>query len=116
MRTVTSSAITEVIAQLCVQANTKLPADIVAALDRDRKAEPWPLAQETLNLLWDNMELAGEKNLPVCQDTGMACVFVELGQEVHIEGNFEEAIHEGVRRGYGKATSASPSWAIPCAG
>ena len=64
MRTVTSSAITEVIAQLCVQANTKLPADIVAALDRDRKAEPWPLAQETLNLLWDNMELAGEKNLP----------------------------------------------------
>ena len=102
MRTVTSSAITEVIAQLCVQANTKLPADIVAALDRDRKAEPWPLAQETLNLLWDNMELAGEKNLPVCQDTGMACVFVELGQEVHIEGNLEEAIPEGVRRGYGE--------------
>lgn len=102
MRTVTSSAITEVIAQLCVQANTQLPGDIVAALDRDRKNEPWPLAQETLNLLWDNMELAGEKNLPVCQDTGMACVFVELGQEVHIEGNFEEAIHEGVRRGYGE--------------
>lgn len=102
MRTVTSSAITEVIAQLCVQANTHLPGDIVAALDRDRKNEPWLLAQETLNLLWDNMELAGEKNLPVCQDTGMACVFVELGQEVHIEGNFEEAIHEGVRRGYGE--------------
>ena len=101
MRTITSTEITEAVARLCVQANTKLPLDIVAALNRDRKAEPWPPAQKILNLLWDNMELAGEKSLPVCQDTGMACVFVELGQEVHIEGNFEEAIHEGVRRGYG---------------
>ena len=89
-------------AQLCIQANTHLPQDIVAALDRTRKSEPWPLAKETLGLLWENMELAEEKNLPVCQDTGMACVFVELGQDVHIEGNFEEAIHEGVRKGYGE--------------
>ena len=102
MRTITAAALTDTVARLCIQANTKLPKDIVAALDRDRKAEPWPLAQETLDLLWDNMNLAGEKDLPVCQDTGMACVFVELGQEVHIEGNFEEAIHEGVRRGYGE--------------
>ena len=60
------------------------------------------LARETLGLLWDNLELAEEKHLPVCQDTGMACVFVELGQEVHIQGDFEQAIHEGVRRGYGE--------------
>ena len=100
MRTIPAAALTEQVAELCIRANTKLPPDIVAALDRDRKAEPWPLARETLELLWDNMELAEEKDLPVCQDTGMACVFVELGQDVHIEGDFEAAIHEGVRRGY----------------
>ena len=102
MRTIQAAALTETVAQLCIQANTRLPQDIVAALDRTRKSEPWPLAKETLGLLWENMELAEEKNLPVCQDTGMACVFVELGQDVHIEGNFEEAIHEGVRKGYGE--------------
>ena len=74
----------------------------MAALDRRRKEEPWPLAKETLGLLWDNMELAEQKDLPICQDTGMACVFVELGQDVHIEGDFEQAVHEGVRRGYGE--------------
>ena len=75
---------------------------LVSALDRTRREEPWPLARETLGLLWDNLELAEEKDLPVCQDTGMACVFVELGQEVHIQGDFEQAVHEGVRRGYGE--------------
>ena len=102
MRTITAAAITDTVAKLCIQANTKLPADIVAALDRDRKNEPWPLAKETLDLLWDNMELAEHKDLPVCQDTGMACVFVELGQEVYVDGGFEEAIHAGVRKGYGE--------------
>ena len=102
MRTISAAAITDAVARLCIQANTQLPADIVAALDRQRREEPWPLAKDTLNLLWDNMELAQCKNLPVCQDTGMACVFVELGQDVHIEGNFEEAIHQGVRKGYGE--------------
>ena len=100
MRTISAAAITETVARLCIQANTYLPADIAAALDRQRKEEPWPLARDTLELLWENKALAEEKHLPVCQDTGMACVFVELGQEVHIEGNFEEAIHQGVRRGY----------------
>ena len=102
MRTIPAAAITEAVAKLCIQANTQLPADITAALDRQRKQEPWPLAQETLELLCDNLEVAEAKNLPICQDTGMACVFVELGQDVHIEGNFEEAIHEGVRKGYGE--------------
>ena len=100
MRTITAAAITDTVARLCIQANTHLPEDIVAALDRRRKEEPWPLAKETLGLLWDNMELAEQKDLPICQDTGMACVFVELGTDVHIDGHFEEAIHEGVRRGY----------------
>ena len=102
MRTITAAAITDTVARLCIQANTHLPEDIVAALDRRRKEEPWPLAKETLGLLWDNMELAEQKDLPICQDTGMACVFVELGQDVHIEGDFEQAVHEGVRRGYGE--------------
>ncbi len=102
MRTISTAQITETVAHLCIQANTYLPPDIVAALDRQRKHEPWPLAKDTLELLWDNMELAKEKSLPVCQDTGMACVFVELGQEIYIDGNFEEAIHEGVRKGYGE--------------
>ena len=102
MRTITAAAIMDTVARLCIQANTHLPEDIVAALDRRRKEEPWPLAKETLGLLWDNMELAEQKDLPVCQDTGMACVFVELGQDVHIEGDFEQAVHEGVRRGYGE--------------
>ena len=102
MRTISAAAITEVVAALCIKANTQLPPDIVAALDEARKTEPWPLAKQTLDLLWDNMELAEARNLPVCQDTGMACVFVELGQEVYVDGNFEEAIHAGVRKGYGE--------------
>ncbi len=100
MRIISAAQITATVAQLCIQANTQLPADIVAALDRRRREEPWPLAKSTLNLLWDNMELAEKKHLPICQDTGMACVFVELGQDVHIEGNFEDAIHAGVAQGY----------------
>ena len=100
MKIIPAAALTETVAKLCIQANTRLPADIVAALDKNRTEEPWPLAKETLDLLWDNMELAQEKDLPVCQDTGTTCVFAELGQDVHIDGNFEQAIQEGVRRGY----------------
>ena len=100
MRIIPAQTITQTVAQLCIQANTRLPDDITSALDRQRKAEPWPLAQSTLELLWENLELAEQKELPICQDTGMACIFVELGQDVHIEGNFEDAIHEGVRQGY----------------
>ena len=102
MRTISAAAITDAVAELCIKANTQLPSDIVAALDASRHQEPWPLAKQTLGLLWDNMELAEVRNLPICQDTGMACVFVELGQDVHIDGNFEQAIHDGVRKGYGE--------------
>ena len=77
-----------------------LPQDVQAALDKARQEEPWPLAKSTLDLLWSNLSAAKEENLPICQDTGMACVFVELGTDVHIDGSFEAAIHEGVRRGY----------------
>ena len=102
MKTISAADLTRTVARLCIQANRRLPPDVAAALDRARGEEPWPLARETLDLLWDNLELADARQLPICQDTGMACVFVELGQEVHIEGNFEQAIHEGVRQGYGE--------------
>ena len=102
MRTIQASAITDAVARLCIQANTTLPDDVVSTLNRSRQQEPWPLARHTLDRLWDNLELAKQSCLPICQDTGMACVFVELGQDVHIEGDFEQAIHQGVARGYGE--------------
>ena len=102
MRTIPTSQLTDAVAHLCIQANTQLPDDIASALNQSRTTEPWPLAKETLSLLWNNLEVATQQSLPICQDTGMACVFVELGQEVYMDGNFEEAIHEGVRKGYGE--------------
>ena len=102
MRTIQAQAITDAVARLCIEANLHLPADVKAALDRAAAEEPWPLARTTLGLLQDNLAAADAACLPVCQDTGMACVFVELGTDVHIEGDFEAAIHEGVRKGYGE--------------
>ena len=102
MKTIYADDITRTVARLCIQANRHLPPDVTAALNRARGEEPWPLAKSTLDLLWDNLELADARQLPICQDTGMACVFVELGQEVHIQGDFEQAVHEGVRQGYGE--------------
>ena len=100
MRTISAQRISDAVAALCIQANTHLPTDVEAALRAARASEPWPLAKTTLGFLCDNLDAAGQANLPICQDTGMACVFVELGTDVHIEGDFEAAIHEGVRRGY----------------
>ncbi len=102
MRTIPAADLTAAVARLCIQANTILPEDVARALEWAYSTEPWPLAQETLDLLRRNQDRAWERKLPICQDTGMACVFVELGQEVHVEGDFEAAIHEGVRRGYGE--------------
>lgn len=100
MRTIPAQAITDTVAALCIRANLELPADVRAALEKAQREEPWPLARTTLDLLHDNLDAACARNLPICQDTGMACVFVELGTGVHIDGNFEAAVHEGVRRGY----------------
>ena len=102
MKTILASRIADTVATLCIQANTQLPADVKAALDAAQAAEPWPLAKTTLGLLQKNLVVAAEQNLPICQDTGMACVFIELGQQVQIEGNLEQAVNEGVRRGYGE--------------
>ena len=100
MRTVKAEEISSVVAELCIRANKQLPEDIVRAVNAAREGEPWPVAKATLGVLCRNIEAAGEMDLPVCQDTGMACVFVSLGQDVHIEGDFTAAVNEGVRRGY----------------
>jgi len=100
MRTIEASVISEAVAKLCIEANLRLPEDVAGALRCARESEPWESARDTLGILCDNLELAEEKKLPICQDTGIACVFLELGQEVYINGNFEQAVQVGVRRGY----------------
>ena len=102
IRTISAAAITDAVEQLCIQANTRLPADVKAALDAAEASEPWPLAKETLGLLQKNLCVAADRELPICQDTGMACIFVELGRDAHIDGDLQAAIDEGVRRGYEK--------------
>ena len=100
MRTVCAAEIRDAVARLCVEANRKLPCDMECALRSARESEPWPLAKETLGTLCENLEAAARTGLPICQDTGMACVFAEIGQDVHIEGGFEAAVNEGVAKGY----------------
>ena len=102
MRNIDAKVIEDTVARLCIEANLRLPPDVINAIERAEKAEPWDGAKRILSLLGDNVRIASEKMLPVCQDTGMACVFVELGQDVHIEGDFEQAVNNGVRRGYGE--------------
>lgn len=102
MRNIDAKVIEDTVARLCIEANLRLPPDVINAIERAEKAEPWDGAKRILSLLGDNVRIASEKTLPVCQDTGMACVFVELGQDVHIDGDFEEAVNNGVRRGYGE--------------
>lgn len=102
MRNIDAKVIEDTVARLCIEANLRLPPDVISAIERAEKAEPWDGAKRILSLLGDNVRIASEKTLPVCQDTGMACVFVELGQDVHIEGDFEQAVNNGVRRGYGE--------------
>ena len=100
MRNIDAKVIEDTVARLCIEANLRLPPDVINAIESAEKAEPWDGAKRILSLLGDNVRIASEKTLPVCQDTGMACVFVELGQDVHIEGDFEQAVNNGVRRGY----------------
>lgn len=99
MRELNSIAITEAVARLCVQANIRLSRDVREAIAAARRAEDWPVAQTILDRIIENYSIGGDT--PICQDTGMACVFVEVGQEVHISGGLAEAVNEGVRRGYG---------------
>ena len=101
MRTVDVSVVTQNIKEMCIEANHFLTEDMKCALDKAVTAEKSPLGKQVLDQLEENLQIAGEDMIPICQDTGMAVVFMEIGQEVHFEGgSLEDAINEGVRRGY----------------
>ena len=100
MREIASEQITAVIRRLCIQANCILPEDVRARIAACAQEEPWPQAQEILEQITQNYTVAQERMQPICQDTGMACVFLEIGQEVHVTGDLTAAVHEGVRQGY----------------
>lgn len=103
MRTIDSSIITDVIEKLCIEANYYLNDDIRNALEQAKQDEESEQGKEILDILVKNADLAKQNNMPICQDTGMAVIFCEVGQDVHITGaRLTEAINEGVRRGYKK--------------
>mgnify|MGYP004500195501 FL=1 len=101
MRTIQASEITETIKEMCIEANHFLTRDMEDAMRRAAENEKAPLGKQILNQLQDNLAIAGEDMIPICQDTGMTVVFLEVGQDVHIEGgSIGDAVNEGVRRGY----------------
>ncbi|BDA10444.1 fumarate hydratase [Megamonas funiformis] len=101
MRTIQAEQITQEVAQMCKEAAYYLPGDVFAALERGRLSEKSPVGREVLDQIITNAKIAKEEDRPICQDTGMTIVFVELGQDVHIEGgNLNDAINAGVAKGY----------------
>ncbi len=101
MREVQCSEITDAIRDMCIEATHFLSEDMKCALKEGVQKEKSPLGKQVLESLEENLKIAGEDMIPICQDTGMAVVFMELGQDVHIAGgSLEDAINEGVRRGY----------------
>ena len=100
MRELNAALITETVKRLCVEANCYLPGDMKACIEQAHCEEKWPQAKEILERIIENYQIADEKFQPICQDTGVACVFLKIGQDLHIAGNLEEAVNEGVRQGY----------------
>ena len=101
IRTVQLSEITENIKEMCIEANHFLSPDMAEAMKQAQQNEKSPLGKQILGQLQENLEIAGRDMIPICQDTGMAVIFIKVGQEVHIEGgNLTDAINEGVRQGY----------------
>ncbi len=100
MRTISAQKITEAVRRLCINANCHLPQDVKDRIVQCHAQEPWGQAREILERIMENYEMADQGDRPICQDTGLACVFVKVGQEVYVEGDLTEAIHEGVRQGY----------------
>lgn len=101
MRTISSDDITKEVKRLCIEANLYLGEDVLTCIESNLPKEKNPLGKDILNILIENANIAKEKAIPICQDIGMAVFFVQLGQEVIIEGKtIEEAINDGVRKGY----------------
>ena len=114
MRTIEVSEVTKLVRQLCIDANYYLPADLRQAFVDGQNAEESPLGKTIFGEMIANCDLARENNVPVCQDTGMAIVFAEIGQDVHLTGgSFEDAVTEGVRRVRSISTTpirCTPRW------
>jgi fumarate hydratase subunit alpha len=101
VREIPAERITAVVKRLCMEANTLLEEDVIAAYERGLEKEESPVGKDAFRQLLENAQIAKEQGIPLCQDTGLAVVFVEMGQDVHVvEGDLNEAIHEGVRQGY----------------
>ena len=100
MREISAQKVTEVVRKLCINANCYLPKDVKDRIENLHAEEPWGQAREVLERIMENYQLAESGDRPICQDTGLACVFVKIGQEVHVDGDLAEAINEGVRQGY----------------
>ncbi|MBO5238641.1 MAG: fumarate hydratase [Lachnospiraceae bacterium] len=101
MRTIHTDVIIENLKEMCIEANLHLSADMETVIHKAKEEEDSVLGKQILGQLCENMQIAGEDKIPICQDTGMAIVFVKLGQDVHVEGmNLTDAINEGVRQGY----------------
>ena len=103
MREINVSQITDAVERLCIEANTHLPGDVKCAIEACRAREDGEIARGVLDNIMENYRIADAENVPICQDTGMACVFLEIGQDVHlVGGDLRTAVDEGVRRGYDK--------------
>lgn len=101
MKEINVSKITEVVKNMCIDANYYLTHDVKEKIESAYKQEKWPMAKEILEKILTNIDIAKKEEMPICQDTGMACVFIEIGQDVHIiGGNLKDAINEGIRQGY----------------
>lgn len=100
MREIKQEDIIQAVKTLCIEANYQLPQDVRNAIDQASQIEDGQLAKQTLSILKENAKMAQSLSVPICQDTGMACLFVEIGQDVHVQGSLQDALQEGVRQGY----------------
>ena len=100
MKRIGAQSVTQAVKALCIQANYHMPKAVTGVIQACKAQESWLPAQSVLEQILHNGEIAHEGVFPACQDTGMACIFAELGQDVYVEGSLREAIHEGVRQGY----------------
>ena len=100
MRELSAQTVTQTVKRLCIEANCHLPRDMKDCIAAGYARETWPQAKEILERIMENFSIADEQEQPICQDTGVACVFLKIGQDVHISGDLTEAINEGVRQGY----------------
>ena len=100
MREVPAQQIADAVRRMCIEANCSLPGDVRRCIEHCRGQEDWEPAQGILDKIMENYRIADEEQVPICQDTGMACVFLDIGQDVHIAGDLRAAVDDGVRRGY----------------